>query len=151
MPSLTTADYLSIIQHGLPHTTRPRDVLIIGAGMAGLAAGYELLRAGHRPLILEARNRVGGRVCTLREPFSDGLHAEAGAMRIPRSHALTMGYIEQFGLRTLPFTMSNPQGFYYLNGRHDLFAFITVHQEHQASLVFPVFFQGNDGDLREGW
>ena len=110
-------NYLSIIRDGLPKTTRPRDIVIVGAGMAGLCAGYELLRAGHRPLILEAQQRVGGRVLTVREPFSDGLHAEAGAMRIPRSHALTMAYIEHFGLRTLPFTMNNPRAFYFLNGR----------------------------------
>src|SRR5262249_40592441 len=107
-----------LIRDGLPKTTRPRDVIIVGAGMAGLTAAYELLRAGHRPLLLEAQAHVGGRVHTVRQPFSDGLHAEAGAMRIPRSHALTMAYIEQFGLRTLPFTMDNPRGFYHLHGRH---------------------------------
>src|SRR4051812_32381144 len=115
---MSPVDYLAIIRDGLPNTTQPRDVVIVGAGMAGLCAGYELLRAGHRPVILEARHRVGGRVCTLREPFSDGLHAEAGAMRIPRSHALTMAYIEHFGLRTLPFTMNNPRAYYFLNGQH---------------------------------
>ncbi|MEP7359160.1 MAG: FAD-dependent oxidoreductase, partial [Anaerolineales bacterium] len=117
MTTLSVPDYLSVIHNGLPRTTRPQNVLIIGAGMAGLAAADALLRAGHNPLILEAQNHVGGRVRTLREPFSDGLHAEAGAMRIPRSHVLTMGYLERFGLRTLPFTMSNPQAFYYLHGR----------------------------------
>ena len=57
----------------------PKDVVIIGAGMSGLVAGYELTRAGHDVIILEARDRVGGRVLTLREPFSDGHFAEAGA------------------------------------------------------------------------
>jgi monoamine oxidase len=111
-------EYLAIIRDGLPKTTSPRDVVIVGAGMAGLTAAYELLRAGHRPIILEAQNRVGGRVCTVREPFSDALHAEAGAMRIPRAHELTLGYIDHFGLRTFPFTMDNPRAYYYLNGRH---------------------------------
>src|SRR4051794_22584622 len=115
MTELSNTDYLNIIHHGLPRTTRPRNVLIVGAGMAGLAAADALLRAGHNPLVLEARNRVGGRVYTLREPFSDGLYAEAGAMRIPRSHALTMGYLEHFGLHTLPFTMGNPRAMYYLH------------------------------------
>ena len=109
--------YLSLIRNGLPHTQSPKKVIIVGAGMAGLTAGYELLRAGHDPLILEGQQRVGGRVYTLREPFSDGLYAEVGAMRIPRAHQLTMGYIEHFGLRTNPFTMGNPDGFYYLHGQ----------------------------------
>ena len=44
---------------------------------------------------------------TLREPFAPGLWAEAGAMRIPRSHRLTMALIDRFGLATQPFTMDN--------------------------------------------
>src|SRR5205085_7394946 len=60
-----------------------RKVLILGAGMAGLVAAYELSKLGHDVTILEARTRPGGRVHTLREPFSDGLYAEAGAARPP--------------------------------------------------------------------
>ena len=85
--------------------------------MAGLVAAYELLRAGHEPLLLEAQNRPGGRVQTLREPFTDGLYAEAGAMRIPRAHQLTLAYVEKLGLKVSPFTMDNGQGYYYLHGQ----------------------------------
>jgi monoamine oxidase len=46
--------------------------------MAGLVAAWELARAGHEPVVLEARARVGGRVHTLREPFTDGLYADVG-------------------------------------------------------------------------
>ena len=80
--------------------TRPARVAVVGAGMAGLVAASELLRAGHDPILLEAQQRVGGRVLTLREPFAPGLWAEAGAMRIPRSHALTQALIERYGLAT---------------------------------------------------
>lgn len=95
----------------------PKKVLIVGAGVAGLSAAYELKRAGHVPVILEAQQRVGGRVHTLRQPFADGLYADVGAMRIPRAHALTMYYIEKFGLSTNDFTMDNPRAHYYLGGR----------------------------------
>jgi monoamine oxidase len=95
----------------------PKKVVIVGAGVAGLSAGYELWRAGHLPVILEAQQRVGGRVYTLRQPFADGLYAEVGAMRIPRAHKLTMQYIEKFGLATNDFTMDNPNAFYYICGR----------------------------------
>ena len=57
-------------------------VAVLGAGVAGLAAAFELDAAGHDVTVLEARTRPGGRVLTLREPFADGLHAEAGATRI---------------------------------------------------------------------
>ncbi|HIA84572.1 MAG TPA: FAD-dependent oxidoreductase, partial [Candidatus Marinimicrobia bacterium] len=76
----------------------PKRIVIVGAGLSGLVAGYELTRAGHEVTILEARNRVGGRVLTLREPFSDGHFAEAGAARIPPDHNLTLGYADHFEL-----------------------------------------------------
>jgi NADPH-dependent 2,4-dienoyl-CoA reductase/sulfur reductase-like enzyme len=61
----------------LPPAAARKKVLVLGAGLAGLAAGYELARAGHEITILEAQMRPGGRVLTLREPFSDGLYVEA--------------------------------------------------------------------------
>src|SRR6476660_3861328 len=107
----TEQDCLAIIEHGLPPAVRPARVAVVGAGMAGLVAAHELLRAGHEPIVLEAQTRAGGRVQTLREPFAPGLFAEAGAMRIPRCHRLTMAYIDRFGLPTAPFTMGNPNAF----------------------------------------
>src|SRR5207253_6013151 len=83
-------------------TVAPKKILIIGAGMAGLSAGYELSQAGHEVTILEARLRAGGRVHTLREPFSDGLYAEAGAARIPDNHELTLKYVKLFDVPLEP-------------------------------------------------
>jgi monoamine oxidase len=80
-----------------------RKVLILGAGMAGLVAGHELSKLGHDVNILEARTRPGGRVHTLRESFSDGLYAEAGAARIPDNHDLTLKYVKEFSLPLEPF------------------------------------------------
>jgi monoamine oxidase len=101
----------------LPASDKPhKKILILGAGMAGLTAGYELKRAGHDVAILEARHRIGGRVHTLREPFAPGLYAEVGAMRIPKVHRRTLSYIEYFGLPTRPFTIGNPQTYFYVEG-----------------------------------
>jgi monoamine oxidase len=111
-------EYLSLVNNGFPQNGhRPKRVVIVGAGMAGLVAGYELLKAGHDPIILEARHRVGGRVYTVRDPFADGLHGEAGAMRLPLGHKLTMAYVEKFNLETFPFTMGNPKAYVHLQGK----------------------------------
>ena len=80
-----------------------KKVLVLGAGMAGLVAAYELTQLGHDVTVLEARTRPGGRVHTLREPFSDGLYAEEGAARIPDNHDLTLKYVKQFELPLEPF------------------------------------------------
>jgi monoamine oxidase len=77
---------------------RPKKVIIIGAGLAGLTAGYELTRAGHEVLILEARNRAGGRVFTVREPFADNLYAECGGEWVESVHDFLLRYIDEFGL-----------------------------------------------------
>jgi monoamine oxidase len=53
---------------------------------------------GHDVTVLEAQDRPGGRVHTLRTPFLDGLYAEAGASRIPTSHDLTLAYARLFDL-----------------------------------------------------
>jgi len=80
-----------------------KKVLILGAGMAGLVAAHELTKLGHDVTVLEARTRPGGRVHTLREPFSDGLFAEEGAARIPENHDLTHKYVKEFALPLEPF------------------------------------------------
>jgi len=90
----------------------PKSIIIVGAGLSGLVAGFELKQAGHDVIILEARDRVGGRVFTVRDPFSDGLFAEAGAARIPHDHDLTLGYADYFGLKVDSFY---PQDGYYVN------------------------------------
>ncbi len=80
----------------------PKKVIILGAGMAGLCAGYELTQLGHDVTILEARTRPGGRAFTIREPFSDGLYAEAGAARVPDNHDLTLKYVKLFDVPLEP-------------------------------------------------
>ena len=92
-------------------------MIIIGAGLAGLSAAFELSRMGHEVTVLESRLRIGGRVYTLREPFSDGMYAEAGAARIPDNHQLTLKYIKLFGLTLDPFEPGNLTQVAYIRGR----------------------------------
>jgi monoamine oxidase len=79
-----------------------RQAVVLGAGLAGLAAADALVKAGVDTLVLEARGRAGGRVHTLRTPFDDGLYAEAGAVFVPEQHARTLGLVRELGLELRP-------------------------------------------------
>jgi monoamine oxidase len=112
-------ELLDVLRHGLPAATGAprRHVVIVGAGIAGLTAGLLLKEAGHRVTILEARNRLGGRIYTYRG-FAGGMYGEIGAMRFPRQHPLGQHLIhERFGLATTPFGMEDPDAFIHLHGR----------------------------------
>ena len=95
----------------------PRKVIVIGAGLAGLAAAYELRASGDDVTVLEARERPGGRVRTLREPFADGLYAEAGALFIPQSHKLTIQYARRFSLSLEPALPLFESRLYFVRGK----------------------------------
>ena len=74
-------------------------VLIAGAGLAGLAAARDLLAMGAEVTVVEARDRVGGRVWTIRDTFSDGQHAEAGGDMIDEAHVQLRRLAEELGLK----------------------------------------------------
>lgn len=76
------------------------NTLIIGAGAAGLAAARVLHDAGYKILILEARNRIGGRIHTDYD-FAD-FPIELGAEFIHGDNAVTHELVKQAGLHTLP-------------------------------------------------
>jgi len=61
-------------------------VLVVGAGLSGLVAATEMQAAGHEVVVLEARDRVGGRVFTLREGFADGQFADVGLAQHQHLH-----------------------------------------------------------------
>ena len=75
-----------------------RTVTVIGAGLAGLSAAYDLHRAGWKVTVLEARDRVGGRVYSVRS-FSNGLVAEGGGEFIEDRHVRMLAYAKQFNLQ----------------------------------------------------
>jgi monoamine oxidase len=96
---------------------RRRSVLILGAGVAGLTAAYELDRAGYDCTILEAAHRAGGRSLTLRRGdkfselggplqecrFDEGLWLNAGPGRIPHHHTRVIDYCRRFGVALQPY------------------------------------------------
>jgi monoamine oxidase len=80
-----------------------RRVVVLGAGLAGLGAAYNLVRHGYDVTVLEAQDRPGGRVQTVRDGFRGGGHAELGAIRIFQSHEYTLRYVREFGLELAPY------------------------------------------------
>jgi monoamine oxidase len=78
-----------------------REVLVLGAGLAGLAAAYELKKAGYAVTVLEARTRPGGRVLTWRDPFADGLYAEMGAEYVDATDEYDHRYCKELGLKVM--------------------------------------------------
>jgi monoamine oxidase len=99
-----------------------KKVVILGAGIAGLAASYQLKRAGYDCVVLEARDRPGGRVWTLRagdEIVEVGsrqrvtwdnkkhLYFDAGAARISHHHAGLLGYCREFDIPLEVFVSDN--------------------------------------------
>lgn len=109
-----TKPYQDVLLNGLPRPADDddrRDVLVIGAGIAGMVAARALKSAGYNVTIVEANDsRVGGRVKTFRNTphrtvFKDPeQYAEAGAMRIPTTHPLVNTLMKDvFKLPTQPF------------------------------------------------
>ena len=80
--------------------TRDADAVVIGAGLAGLAAARALHAAGREAVVLEARDRVGGR--TLNEPIGDDKVVEIGAQWVGPTQDRVLALIGELGLETFP-------------------------------------------------
>jgi monoamine oxidase len=74
-------------------------IVVAGAGLAGLAAAHDLLALGGSVTVVEARDRVGGRVLTVRDGFLEGQHAEAGGDMIEEDQHEICRLAEQVGLK----------------------------------------------------
>ena len=99
--------------------SRPRKVVIGGAGITGLCCGYELMKAGFDVTILEAAGRYGGHVFTGRDGLSDGLYADFGADHITRpGYERLLAYAEEFGIPVIPYP--NAEGSWLPYNDHDL-------------------------------
>jgi monoamine oxidase len=108
LSTAVTAEPLAL-QKGVAHGTK---VVILGAGVAGLSAAYELRNAGYDCIILEARDRVGGRNWSIRRgtrlemndgtrqlcEFDPDMYWNAGPARIPSAHQAVLRYCKELGV-----------------------------------------------------
>src|SRR5437588_8558814 len=97
------------LEKGSPHGTK---AVVLGAGVAGLSAAYELRKAGYDVTVLEARDRVGGRNWSIRRgtkldmtdgtrqvcDFDPDLYWNCGPARIPSHHQAVLGYCKELGV-----------------------------------------------------
>ncbi len=107
---------------------RGKRVAILGGGISGLVAAYELSKAGYDCTILEATNRAGGRNLTARtgdvieeedsrqwvgfDP-EEHLYANLGPARLPYHHTTILGYCREFGVDLEVFTNDNRAAFFH--------------------------------------
>jgi monoamine oxidase len=82
------------------------DVIVLGAGLAGLSAARDLARAGVDVLVLEARDRVGGRVEQATLP--DGRVVQLGGEVVGHAHTAYLGLVEELGLTMVPSYVAEP-------------------------------------------
>jgi monoamine oxidase len=111
-----------------------RVILILGAGLAGMAAAYELEKLGYRCILLEARERAGGRCWSVRrgsvnDEVGQGVHAaqidegqyfNAGPSRIPHHHGLTLHYCRELGVPIEVYNNVNENAYYFSEGKGPL-------------------------------
>lgn len=82
------------------------DVIVLGAGLAGLAAARDLCAAGADVLVLEARDRVGGRVEQTALP--DGRLVQLGGEVVGRAHTAYLGLVAELGLSVVRSYVAEP-------------------------------------------
>ena len=79
---------------------READVVVVGAGLAGLTVARELVRAGRSAIVVEARDRVGGR--TLNLPLGDGEVSEIGGQWVGPTQDRVLALAAELGVDTFP-------------------------------------------------
>ncbi len=128
-------------------------VIVLGAGLAGMLAAYELTKAGYKVQILEYQNRAGGRNWSLRGGdtytelggatqkvgFAPGNYLNPGPWRIPHHHRTLLHYCKQFGVALEPFIQMNHNAYV-----HSTDAFGGKPQRYKS---VAADFQGNISEL----
>ena len=127
--AMTTMGHAAETQYkGPPDLSGARpgaSVLVLGAGLAGMVAAYELSKAGYKVRILEYQNRAGGRNWSLyggdtytelggatqKVQFASGHYLNPGPWRIPYHHRTLLHYCKAFGVQLEPFIQFNHNAF----------------------------------------
>ena len=132
--AMTTLGYGAETQfNGPPRLSGARkgaSVLVLGSGLAGMLAAYEMSKAGYKVQILEYQNRAGGRNWTLyggdsytelggatqKVAFTSGNYLNPGPWRIPFHHRTLLHYCNQFNVALEPFIQFNHNAYVHNTG-----------------------------------
>ncbi|MFQ3660281.1 MAG: FAD-dependent oxidoreductase [Anaerolineae bacterium] len=133
-------------------TAEPK-IVIVGAGLAGLACAYYLTQAGYTPTVYEARDRVGGRVHSISGEFDDDLVTEMGAEFINSDHEDMLALVEACGLELIDRKSSPYQrSAFVFDGQHvsveELSALFEPYAEQIAADVEAVYDEDEDALAR---
>lgn len=97
-------------------------IIVLGAGLAGLSAAYTLHKNHQKVIVLEARDRIGGRVWTQHIEGDKTYHVELGGEWIGKQHKKVLDYVREFKLQLLPHRLDPAlvlKGMYYRSGDWD--------------------------------
>ncbi len=124
------AGAMAVLTSFIPKNKKDAEIVIVGAGMAGLNAAYQLGKKGIRALVYEASSRSGGRMFTLRDQFGPGITTDMGGEFVDTTHTDILQLVKEFNLECYDLRKDKKGSkTFYFEGRHldqaDLRAAIT--------------------------
>lgn len=120
--SAVTTTALGNLRHAHSQTKTPR-IAIIGGGIAGLNAAYQLKKQGYLATVYEARNRLGGRIDTRTNIFDKGLYLDFGGVFVNSDHQDILDLVDELNLSLFNFlevtkTLPMPASAYYFEKQY---------------------------------